>query len=305
MAKAKEYVLLLSALAFSLMLFGCTDILSPRSIGSSDSETYALSKQAGYGTAASSPTFARTTYGSQSPVNIPPELLDSSGRMLVKTATMEVEVEAGKLAEKTAQLERLANENKGYVYSKNYYESGGRKYYRLTIKLPPASFESFPELVKQLGTLKSMSTDTQDITNQYIDVVARLNNKEAQRERLLQLYNKTEKVEEILQIENELVRLQYEIDSLTGQKIQMERQATLSTLDVTLYEESPVVDRTLLIPLSGLGGIFVGALNVALILLVGIIGFAIPFTVLGGVLIVVYVLLRAVWHRFRKKNAKA
>ena len=109
-----------------------------------------------------------------------------------------------------------------------------------------------------------MSSNSQDITTQYIDVSAKLDNLNATRTRVLALYNKTDNISEILQLEQELNRLQYEIDSTTQQKLYYERQSAKATMNIRLFETLPVVNTSVIDPLSQIVNVFLGGLTTAL-----------------------------------------
>lgn len=232
--------------------------------------------------------------------NLPSNLVDQTGRLVIKQGSLELEVPQGTLEAKLAEFKSLVASEKGVVYSSRFYESSGRKSYSLTVKLPPASFESFPEKVKKLGKLSSFDSSVQDVTNQWVDLDVRIRNLEIERDRLLVLYNRTGNVSEILDIERELTRVQSEIEYNTAQKIQLERQIELATLDVTISEEAPLIDQTLLIPLSGLVSIFLGGLGIGLALLFGAAGFIIPVIILLLVLFGIYKLYRKFFTKSKK-----
>lgn len=222
-------------------------------------------------------------------VNIPQQYLDSSGRMVIKSGSAQVQVPAGTLDDRYASLKALVNSSSGYVYAVQYGETASSKYYDVTVKLPPAAFENMPQALKSIGELKSVDTNTQDVTEQYVDINVRIQNLQAEKVRLLEFYNRTANVSELLEVEREVTRVQTEIEQLTAQKLQMERRAELSTMQIRIYEEAPMVDRTVMVPLSALASIFLQALSLAITIIVALSGFGIPFIV--GILVLVAIFL--------------
>ncbi len=87
----------------------------------------------------------------------------------------------------------------------------------------------------------SQSVTASDVTEQYIDLSARLKNLKAEEVRLRSFLNQTDKVSELLQVERELARVRGEIESTQAQVDYLERQAARATLVVSLSEPGPVV----------------------------------------------------------------
>lgn len=264
----------------ALMLFGCLGFggktaIAPMPDGRMGMEDYAPAAQSG------------------SSGTIPSQYLDSSGRMLIKSGSAEVKVSAGTLDARFARLKEIVNASGGYVYGSQYGETESEKYYYITVKIPPSQFESLPAALKELGELKSMSTDTSDVTTEYIDLAVRIDNLKAEKARLLEFYNRSSNVSELLQVEREVTRVQTEIEQLTAQKVQLERRAELGTFTVRLVEEAPMVDRSVLVPLNQLVSIFLMALSLSVTILVGISGFIVP-------LLVIVLVLYGVWKLVRR-----
>ena len=152
-----------------------------------------------------------------------------------------------------------------------------------------------------MGNVKSISSNSEDVTTQYIDISAKLANLEASRDRIMALYNKTDNISDILQLEQELNRLQYEIDSTTQQKLYYERQSSKATMTVRLVEPAPVVDRTLLDPIGQLANVFIGGFVISLSLLVGLLGFVIPAVI---ALAILYFVVKKLFFKGKKEDKK-
>ncbi|MFH1222287.1 MAG: DUF4349 domain-containing protein [Candidatus Micrarchaeota archaeon] len=222
-------------------------------------------------------------------------------KMVIKTGNAEVEVPSGKLPERYTQLKTLIAKYGGEITDSSYTETQSEKYYYITVKLDPKKFDDFGGKLADLGTVKSLSSNSEDITTQYIDITAKLENLKATRDRLLALYNRTDNISDILQLEQELTRLQYEIDSTTQQKLYYERQSAKATMTVRLVEPAPVVDRTLLDPIGQLANVFIGGFVISLSLLVGLLGFAIPAAIGIGLL---YFVVKKLFFKAKKKEDK-
>lgn len=225
---------------------------------------------------------------------------DSSGRMVVKTGNAEVLVPAGALEERFSQLKALVNRSGGFVYGVTYGSTENRKYYYVTVKVPSAGFEAISGSLSSIGEVKSLSTDTSDVTQEYSDLSARIENLAAEKARLLEFYNRTGNVSELLQVEREVTRVQTELDQLTARRLQLENRVELATLNVRVYEETPLVDRTVMVPLNELVKIFLGALSFSLAVIIALAGFGLPFVLGLCALAVLLVAAKKLFWKGRK-----
>ena len=66
----------------------------------------------------------------------------------------------------------------------------------------------------------------EDITNQYVDVEARLESLQAQQERLYELLEQAQDIETVLAIQNQLTEIQYQIESYTAQQRSYDQQVS-------------------------------------------------------------------------------
>lgn len=109
----------------------------------------------------------------------------------------------------------------------------------MRIRIPSEGLDPIMADVSALGRVLNRTVSESDVSMQYIDTEARLKTRLALRDRLQSLLETAESVEDILNIERELARVQGEIDAMQGQLNYLDRQVDESTLDVTL--QTPAV----------------------------------------------------------------
>jgi hypothetical protein len=165
----------------------------------------------------------------------------------------------------------------------NYNEYTDRKEYSATVKVAPAKFDSINEMLKGFGEVKDMSVTLEDVTKQYTDLETRIRNKENELSRLNELYNQSESVSEILEVEKELTRVETEVELLKWQRDDLSSRISKSTISITVYEEKPAT-QGLSLQLENLAGMFFGAIAAAITLIVVAIGFLLPLAVGLGII---------------------
>ena len=82
--------------------------------------------------------------------------------------------------------------------------------------------------------VRSESTESQDVTEEYVDVEARLANLEATADRVRNFLDVARNVEEALAVNQELSRLEGDIESLKGRRDYLRQSAAFSSLSVYL-----------------------------------------------------------------------
>ncbi len=112
-------------------------------------------------------------------------------------------------------------------------QSSGSGYLNARI-MPEKLGEYLDFLSNGPGEVESHQVSATDKTMQYVDTESKLKNQVALRDRLLKLLEsyKARKIQEILNIERELTRVQGQIDSLTGQMRSLQKVTSKATVNV-------------------------------------------------------------------------
>ncbi len=172
----------------------------------------------------------------------------------------------------------------------------------VVIRVPAAKYQAFIDEAAKLGKVLIQTETTDDVTQQHIDLKARLDNLKAEELRLREFFTKAKNVTEMLQIESELSRVRGEIESMAAQVAYLERQAAMATVTIELAEPKPLVrpagiDWGVGAAFTSSVRAFVQTLNVLIVMLGPILALAV-FVVLPAVLIA-----RFVWRTVRKRRA--
>ena len=108
----------------------------------------------------------------------------------------------------------------------------------ISIRVPDESFEQALADIRELAVrVESESTSSRDVTEEYIDLEARLANAEATEQEFLALLEKAEDVDDILRIYESLSRIREEIEQIKGRMQYLERTSSMSLISVYLEPE--------------------------------------------------------------------
>jgi hypothetical protein len=191
-------------------------------------------------------------------------------RMVVFTARIKLEM--GDVDSTLDDIRALTEVYGGFIASVNTRSGTGA----ITIRVPQASFYDAVSEVKGLGEVQTRDLKGEDITEDFVDLQARLSNLESQEERLNEILAMGTTVEEVLKVETELERVRGEIEGLTGEIQYLESSVELATITV-LLNVSPEAQKAGWLPEvdwrtpvnAGLGALYTilqGLLSMAIVL---------------------------------------
>jgi hypothetical protein len=108
----------------------------------------------------------------------------------------------------------------------------------LTLRVPEKSFDKIMEQLETYGKATNVQTSLDDVTMQYVDLESRLKNQQAQEDRLVEILEMAETVEEVLEVEREIFRIRGDIEAMTAQLTYLQDQVSYATINLSLREET-------------------------------------------------------------------
>ncbi|MDF1618174.1 DUF4349 domain-containing protein [Petrocella sp. FN5] len=169
-----------------------------------------------------------------------PESMVINERKIIKTGHMSIETL--EYDETITSLKEYIGKYNAYVegsesYGGQIYESGAqRRSSRYSIKVPAEQFEAMFEELKTLGQVLNANEGREDITSQFVDIESRLETLKVQEDRLLAILEKSEKLEDVIQLEYALQNVRYEIERYTSNLRNMSDSVRYSTIHVHIQE---------------------------------------------------------------------
>lgn len=178
------------------------------------------------------------------------QIMDTT-RKLIKNVNMNVETK--EFDTLLATVKSKTNELGGYIESMDLNNGSAYSYYRstrnasLTIRIPQKDLDEFTNAVADIGNVTSRSDSVEDITLTYVDTASKKDALVIEQERLLELLDKAESVEDILTIESRMSEVRYQLESIESRLRTYDNQVDYSTVYLFIDEVeelTPVEEKT-------------------------------------------------------------
>ena len=195
-------------------------------------------------------------------------------------------------------LKNLASQKGGYVSSTNIQKNyNNRLSGSVILRVPAAEFENILTGIKAIGTVKSVSTQGQDVTEEYVDLQAQKISYKNQLTQYNEIMKKAVKVDDVITVQQQIDRVQTELNRLEGRLKYLDSRIDLSTISVNLQEPEPVGGETghnfISTINEGIAGFF-GMIDAIIIILFTLV----PLIIVGGAGYAIYR-----WRKGRKGAA--
>jgi len=203
-----------------------------------------------------------------------------AGRSIIATADVSIEVEDASAA--ASRAGDVATATGGFLAQQESRPADG--VVTLTLRVPTGRFRAAMGELEGLGEVIEQRVDTEDVTEQVVDLESRIASARVSVGRVRELLEGTGDVVQLATVEGELSRREADLESLLGQQRVLDDQVTLATIHLDLREPEAVDepdDDSLPGFLGGLEGGWDGFLTTASVLVTGI-GYALPFLVVAG-----------------------
>ena len=174
---------------------------------------------------------------------------------------------------------------------------------KLVIRVPSGQFNSALEQIEKLATnLPERNVTGQDVTEEFIDLDARIKTQKALELQFLDIMKQAKKVDEALEVQSQIADVRTEIEKLEGRRRFLESKSSLSTITVNIHTPTPIV-----VTASGFTYTIREALSDSIDVATGIVLFFIRFAIVTTPVFVLLILpagLLALYFRRRVRRIR-
>jgi len=215
--------LVLGLAAFALVLGACSQAATTAGAPATVGRTEVGS---GFSTDASSKGGAPLTVAPQEGI---PAVVVNADRNLILTAKIDMRTKDPWATSQTVQ--QLAGSLGGDVLNVNESGTSDNRTASLTIRVPSRSFQEALRQIRALdGEVVTSNVSGQDVTDQFVDLQARLTAKQAEEARYNALLVRANTIDEILKVDASITNVRTQVEQLTGQINSLKSRTDFSTL---------------------------------------------------------------------------
>lgn len=159
----------------------------------------------------------------------------ATDRMIVRTGNMMLVVEDVPIA--IDEITWMAGSFDGYVVSSRMWKEGERLVGEISIRVLAEYFDNAISALREMAVdVISESSTSKDVTEEYVDLSAKLDNLEATEKQLLVIMEKAETVEDILDVQRELTNVRGEIEQTKARMQYLEQTSATSLIEIYLEQ---------------------------------------------------------------------
>ena len=170
---------------------------------------------------------------------------------------------------------------------------------KLVVRIPSNQFNSaLAQIEKLASNLTQRNITGQDVTEEFIDLEARIRTQKALELQFLEIMKQANKVADALEVHRQVAEVRTEIEKLEGRKRFLENQSSLSTITVNMSTPRPIV-----VSASGFGYTVREAISDSVDLASGIVLFFVRFVILMAPVVLFILLPLSLLARYFKRRA--
>jgi uncharacterized protein DUF4349 len=173
------------------------------------------------------------------------------GPQIVQTSSVRLSVQRGRFDETVDEARSIAAGLAGFVVSSSASQGSAQRLVRgtLVLRIPARSYAEAMKALASLGRVEARRENGQDVSQEYVDLRARIRQLQAVESQLLELLDRANTVGAALAVQQQLGQVQLELEQSRGRLQYLDDQVAFSTISLDLHE------RVLPVPKSG-GGRF-------------------------------------------------
>jgi len=154
---------------------------------------------------------------------------------IIKTARLAFE--SSDPSQTHIRIVKLVQQHKGFIQSDNSGKQYNRIYKNMVVRVPTENFQALLDGISEgIPYFDDRSISQRDVSEEFVDLTARLKAKRELETRYLELLKQAKNVKEMLEIERELSNIREEIEAKQGRLKYLQNKVSLSTVNIEFYK---------------------------------------------------------------------
>ncbi len=215
---------------------------------------------------------------------------------IVKTGSLDLRVEQGKLKDSVSHITALIEARGGFVQSSQFSQLEKYEEAYLIVVVPVGEFSRMMKELESLAKVASVQSSAQDVTQEHHDLQLDLTHWEAERTAALLLLDRATTLDEIIKVRQFLEPIDRQINEIKGRLEYLKKTSDYSTIQITLRQEGELIIE------SKEPSVWQKIWDLFLTSATGILAFlAVAIPILALIVLIIFL----VWLTFRRKRHPA
>ena len=171
---------------------------------------------------------------------------EAADRKIIRNADITIEVSS--TVDAQHQVTSIAESHDGFVATSEAKQREGNDPaqrtldIKLVVRVPSNQFgRAFDEIKKLAGNTPAENITSQDVTEEFIDLEARIKTQKALEVQFLEIMRQANKISDALEVQRQIAEVRTDIEKLEGRKRFLENRSSLSTINVNIQTPKPVI----------------------------------------------------------------
>lgn len=168
--------------------------------------------------------------------------LPEIGPQIVQNATLRVSIGRGSFDGKVDDARSIAASLGGFVVGSTASQGSDRRLVRgtLVLRVPESSYADAMQRLRRLGKVEALDESGEDVSQEFIDLRARVRQLQAVEAQLLELLDRAKTVASALAVQSQLAQVQLELEQARGRLNYLDDQVAFATISLSLHEAGAV-----------------------------------------------------------------
>jgi hypothetical protein len=160
------------------------------------------------------------------------------GPKIVQTGSLRLSVRSGRFDDAIDEARSISAGLGGFVVSSSASQGSFQRLVRgtLVVRVPARSYAEAMKSFAALGRVEGRQESGQDVSQEYVDLGARVRQLEAVEAQLLQLLDRAKTVGAALAVQRELSQIQLELEQAKGRLNYLDDQVAFATISLDVHE---------------------------------------------------------------------
>ena len=167
------------------------------------------------------------------------------GPQIVQTARLRLSIAHESFDDKVDDVHAIVDSYSGFVVNSTASQGSDKRLVQgsLDLRIPAESYEDALARLRQLGKVEALEESGQDVSQEFVDLNARIRQLRAVEAQLLELLQQADDVPAALAVQNQLSQVQLDLEQARGRLQYLDNRVSYATISLAMHEVGAVAPK--------------------------------------------------------------